>query len=50
MLTEEEAEEKFEDTDENKDGRVSWEEHVIETYGTTDPDEILRNDDNNKVN
>ena len=49
MLTEEEAEEKFEDADEDSDGLVSWSEHLADAYGGSDHDEIIQNEDTNKV-
>jgi len=33
MLSEEESKERFEEVDENGDGRVSWREYVEETFG-----------------
>lgn len=39
MLTEEEAAERFEDADENVDGRVSWDEYKNDAYGSDDEEE-----------
>ncbi|CAL1273633.1 unnamed protein product [Larinioides sclopetarius] len=41
MLTEEEALDELEDEDGDEDGKVSWEEHVAETYGMYDDDMVL---------
>lgn len=38
MLTEEEAEERLQDVDENNDGKVTWEEYVADTYGSDESD------------
>lgn len=35
LLTQEEAEERFEDEDKNGDGKVTWDEHVSEAFGST---------------
>ncbi|CAH0381721.1 unnamed protein product [Bemisia tabaci] len=39
MLAEEEANTRFEEGDENADGFLTWEEHLIDTYGSADADE-----------
>lgn len=39
LLTEEEAQERLEDNDANEDGRVSWDEHLQETFGNYDDEE-----------
>ena len=54
MLSREESLERFEETDENEDGIVTWAEHVKETYGLDDPSSIDLSqfddqDDNNRV-
>jgi Ca2+-binding EF-hand superfamily protein len=49
MLSEEEAGEKFEDVDEDKDGKITWEEHLQDTYGGTDVNELKRHEANVKV-
>ncbi|XP_018329990.1 reticulocalbin-2 isoform X2 [Agrilus planipennis] len=36
MLSEEEANERLEDVDENNDGKVTWEEYITDTYGKDD--------------
>ncbi|XP_014287225.1 reticulocalbin-2 [Halyomorpha halys] len=36
MLTEEESADRFEDADENSDGKVTWEEYKEDTYGSDD--------------
>ncbi|GJQ85673.1 hypothetical protein Trydic_g20220 [Trypoxylus dichotomus] len=33
MLTEEEAEERLQDVDTNNDGKVTWDEYIVDTYG-----------------
>lgn len=33
MLSEEESQDRFEDTDENDDGKVTWEEYLTDTFG-----------------
>lgn len=40
MLSVEESNSRFEDADENTDGLVDWDEHLKETYGTEDADDI----------
>lgn len=42
MLSEEESREKFESADENEDGKVTWEEYLLDSYGIQD-----ENDRNN---
>ncbi|XP_059477375.1 reticulocalbin-2 isoform X2 [Neocloeon triangulifer] len=49
MLSEEEAQERFEDIDENKDGKVSWEEHLEDTYGGTIVDDLKQHEPNVKM-
>lgn len=49
MLSEEEAGEKFEDVDENKDGKITWDEHLQDTYGGSDVEELKRHEPNVKV-
>lgn len=39
LLTQEEAQERLEDDDANEDGKVSWDEHLQETFGNYDDDE-----------
>ncbi|GFS49632.1 reticulocalbin-2 [Nephila pilipes] len=41
MLTEEEAMDELEGEDGDEDGKITWEEHVAETYGIYDDDMIL---------
>uniref|UniRef100_A0A0K8SDE8 Reticulocalbin-3 n=1 Tax=Lygus hesperus TaxID=30085 RepID=A0A0K8SDE8_LYGHE len=41
MLTAEESTERFEDADENEDGKVSWEEYKNDAYGTEEEEESL---------
>lgn len=36
MLSEEESNERFEDADENEDGKVTWEEYKADSYGIDD--------------
>ena len=36
MLSEEESNERFEDADENEDGKVTWEEYKADSYGIED--------------
>lgn len=33
MLSEEESEDRFDDADENEDGKVTWEEYIADAYG-----------------
>ena len=33
MLSEEESQDRFEDADENEDGKVTWAEYISDTYG-----------------
>uniref|UniRef100_A0A4Q8K3B0 Reticulocalbin-3 n=1 Tax=Liphistius thaleban TaxID=1905330 RepID=A0A4Q8K3B0_9ARAC len=40
-LTEEEALEQLEDEDGDEDGKISWQEHVAETYGIYKDDDLL---------
>jgi hypothetical protein len=49
MLSEEEAGEKFEDVDEDKDGKITWEEHLQDTFGASDLEELKRHEPNVKV-
>lgn len=49
MLSEEEAEEKFEDVDEDKNGKVTWDEHLQDTYGGSDVEELKMHEPNVKV-
>lgn len=42
-LTEEEAMDELEDEDGDEDGKVTWEEHLAETYGMYDDDKVLNN-------
>lgn len=42
-LAEEEANERFDDVDENEDGKVTWEEYVKDTYGMDSSDEDMQN-------
>lgn len=39
MLSEEESAERFEDADENEDGKVTWEEYKVDAYGMDGSDE-----------
>lgn len=39
MLSEEESAERFEDADENEDGKVTWEEYRVDAYGMDGSDE-----------
>lgn len=43
MLSEEESNERFEDADENEDGRVTWEEYKVDSFGD-DFDELNSKD------
>lgn len=45
MLSEEEAKERMEDGDENRDGKMSWEEYVEEAYGMHDDEQDLEVDE-----
>jgi hypothetical protein len=49
MLSDEEADEKFSDVDVNKDGKVTWEEHLEDAYGNEDVEELKRHEPNVKV-
>ncbi|CAB3363717.1 Hypothetical predicted protein [Cloeon dipterum] len=49
LLSEEEAEEKFEDVDENRDGKVTWEEHLEDAYGGTVVEDIQMHEPNVKM-
>lgn len=40
MLSVEESDSRFEDADENSDGQVDWDEHLKETYGSEDSEQI----------
>ncbi|GAB0093394.1 reticulocalbin-2 [Sergentomyia squamirostris] len=42
MLSQEEANERFQDVDENDDGAVTWQEYVKDTYGMESENEIRR--------
>lgn len=56
MLSEEESNERFEDADENEDGKVTWEEYKADSYGieddsgeeniiqTSEEDTLIKND------
>lgn len=33
MLSEEESQDRFEDSDENEDGKVTWQEYLSDTFG-----------------
>jgi len=39
MLSEEESQDRFEDSDENEDGVVTWSEYIADSYGITGNDE-----------
>jgi hypothetical protein len=39
MLSEEESAERFEDADENQDGKITWEEYKNDAYNGMDDDE-----------
>lgn len=39
MLSEEESNERFEDADENEDGKVTWDEYKADSYGIDDSSE-----------
>lgn len=41
MLSEEEASERFDEIDENEDGRVTWAEYLEETYGVNDENSAI---------
>ncbi|KAK6618930.1 hypothetical protein RUM44_003311 [Polyplax serrata] len=50
MLSEEESQDRFEDSDENEDGKVTWQEYLTDTFGISDNnieshDEKLIHDD-----
>ncbi|KAG8229830.1 hypothetical protein J437_LFUL008798 [Ladona fulva] len=49
MLSVEEAKERMEDADENEDGRVSWSEHVTDSYGSDRTEENEVDEYGNKV-
>jgi len=49
MLSEEEADEKFEDVDVDKDGKFTWEEHLEDTYGGSDIEELKSHEPNVKA-
>lgn len=36
MLSEEESQDRFEDSDENEDGKVTWQEYLTDTFGISD--------------
>lgn len=40
MLSVEESDSRFEDADENSDGQVDWDEHLKETYGSEDSEQM----------
>uniref|UniRef100_U5ET68 Reticulocalbin-3 n=1 Tax=Corethrella appendiculata TaxID=1370023 RepID=U5ET68_9DIPT len=42
-LSEEEAADRFDDVDSDKNDRISWEEYVHETYGMNDEDDVKQN-------
>lgn len=42
MLSEEEAKERFEETDENGDGVVTWSEYLSDYYGIESGEDIKR--------
>ena len=46
-MTKEEAQERFDETDANKDGLVTWREFMLESFGTEDEQDA--SDDTNKV-
>ncbi|KAK9510594.1 hypothetical protein O3M35_005340 [Rhynocoris fuscipes] len=48
MLTEEESADRFEDADENDDGKVTWEEYKLDAYGANDED-IHSSEENNLI-
>lgn len=49
MLSEEEAKERMEDADENEDGKVSWAEHVADSYGGENGDEEDRDENGHRI-
>ena len=46
MISAEESSERFEETDEDEDDFVSWREHLVETFGSSDETE---GDDSNTL-
>lgn len=46
MLSEEESNDRFEDADENEDGKVTWAEYVADSFGIHNDDD---DDDENDV-
>ena len=36
MLSEEESQDRFEDSDENEDGKVTWQEYLMDTFDIKD--------------
>lgn len=49
MLSEEEANERLEDADENGDGIVTWSEYLSDAYGVEDENQISISEENEHV-
>lgn len=51
MLSEEESAERFEDADENEDGKVTWEEYKADSYGLdgNDDENIIQSSEEESV-
>jgi hypothetical protein len=52
MLSEEESAERFEDADENEDGKVTWEEYKADSYGMdgSGEDNVIQSSEEESVN
>lgn len=48
MLSEEESSDRFDDTDENEDNKLTWEEYLSDTFGVSAND-IQTDDQDNEV-
>lgn len=46
MLSEEESSDRFDDTDENEDSKLTWEEYLSDTFGVSANDIQIDNQDN----
>jgi len=51
MLSEEESTERFEDADENEDGKITWEEYKADSYGMdgSDEDNVIQSTEEESV-
>lgn len=51
MLSEEESAERFEDADENEDGKVTWDEYKADSYGMdgSDDENIIQSSEEESV-